>query len=62
MNKPQKFHWSPCLDEPIPPATEIESMVNQAYLDNIPAMREQIEKNNRENAQAAEKLKNLIIR
>ena len=63
MSKPEKFVFDECLDSPTETtAIEVDSMVNQTYIDNLPIMRKRIEEENQKNHKAYMKIENLIIR
>ena len=60
---PKPMVHDPCLDEePTSKPVEIDSLVNQAYLDNLPMVRRAIEERRREDEAARRKLSGLIIK
>lgn len=62
-NNPKKAVWDPCLDEPMESNPKVvKSMVNKKYMENLPAMRRQIERNNTENNVAVNESLKWIIK
>lgn len=63
MSKPQKLNWEEVLDTPTNTnAIEVDSIVNQAYIDNLPNVRKRIEEINRNNAEAYNQVKDWLIK
>lgn len=62
-NDPQPANLDPCLEEePTSKPRPIKSMVNAAYMRNLPIVRRNIEQGKSDSARAARDLSKLIIK